>query len=740
MSIFGGTAGTFAPDDNITFGPDLANAPVNAEDNDSYMVTTTGVAPTNLAEVLAFYKYDAETATWVEIPIDTDIQSVDHTLGGVDGDDLTTTVTEDGNAVSDTIDLEPILTAFTFSGPTLGAPVISGGEQDNDTHWVTSDGSETGAVLEIWKYDEQTNQWLAQPVGGALHENVASCVALRNLRNAGDLEPGRAYRFPHSQGTFNNAVFVTLIATEADSVSANASYRTGWDTNEWRGAFDLDTCTAIEVYDNRGNHIFGSNVVSTFPWGNASLNRNTIDHAALFSWTAGTFNDNYIKTAAVRVTGGATDDSEFTGLSVVTISGGNIDRVKVSDAANFTVSAGTVFSLTVDGDSNVTHTGAGRLINSRISASNYTNAQAGNIDRLVMENLSTFTKQNGANFDDVRIVNQAVVTTGTGTGYLRDTTVSNYSRVLNLGSVRVAQCHIDTYTDLNVSGSSGYIDRVKTSRSILSQLLNATLAIRDTTVGYAGIRALDSGAILDISGLDIRSGSNIYARNSSTVYIRNSDVSGASIIDVRNTGRVDIVSMKISNLARLYNFSTTAAARLYARYGTILGGTLYMYQTASNAVWDYSHIGPQSQVYIYGTTAGIRCYRNEIGNYGRVWIQNMPAGGTFDRNRVTAGGRMYLRNCSGAARIYGSVAEGEGLIINELNTAVWVYECAALTRGYIRARGVSGRLYRSTFSDYFYGYIDVAGFTVQALNGHGRQTFTKNFTANFTAPGTKNFT
>lgn len=49
-------------DDNLSFGPDLASAPINPEDNDTFIVTDDGTPTGEPQEV---YKWDAETGQWV---------------------------------------------------------------------------------------------------------------------------------------------------------------------------------------------------------------------------------------------------------------------------------------------------------------------------------------------------------------------------------------------------------------------------------------------------------------------------------------------------------------------------------------------------------------------------------------------------------------------------------------------------------------------------------------------------
>lgn len=66
-------------DDNLSFGAGIANAPVNAEDNDTFAVTSDGTAT---GEVLAIYKYDAESGLWVNLEVPDTFRTVQPLTAG----------------------------------------------------------------------------------------------------------------------------------------------------------------------------------------------------------------------------------------------------------------------------------------------------------------------------------------------------------------------------------------------------------------------------------------------------------------------------------------------------------------------------------------------------------------------------------------------------------------------------------------------------------------------------------
>lgn len=142
------------PDDNVTFGGSLAAAPQNAEDNDTFIVTDTGDATGTPSEV---YKYDLESAQWVSIDLDTDIEAVNAALAGTI---LTVSVTEDGVTLDTTVDLAPFLddddiTSLSIAaGPnsTTAAPTIQITADGEDAPVVSNEYAlPAGAPAEMWE-------------------------------------------------------------------------------------------------------------------------------------------------------------------------------------------------------------------------------------------------------------------------------------------------------------------------------------------------------------------------------------------------------------------------------------------------------------------------------------------------------------------------------------------------------------------------------------------------------------
>lgn len=78
-------------DDNLSFGANISAAPTNAEDNDTFVITSDG---TPTGDVLEVYKFDAESGLWINLTVPDTFRVVQalvagnnvitHNLGGSD--------------------------------------------------------------------------------------------------------------------------------------------------------------------------------------------------------------------------------------------------------------------------------------------------------------------------------------------------------------------------------------------------------------------------------------------------------------------------------------------------------------------------------------------------------------------------------------------------------------------------------------------------------------------------------
>lgn len=119
MSLFATSGVIFADGSSLEFGATLPVSPSAVGDNGTFFVTTTGNPPADKSEIVSVHKWDKQTASWYEIPVD-----------------------DDAN--------------FTTS-TTSGAPAITGNEQDGDDHYVLDAAN---AVIEAYKFELQTATWV----------------------------------------------------------------------------------------------------------------------------------------------------------------------------------------------------------------------------------------------------------------------------------------------------------------------------------------------------------------------------------------------------------------------------------------------------------------------------------------------------------------------------------------------------------------------------------------------------
>lgn len=147
---------------------------------------------------------------------------------------------------------------------------------DNDTVIVTSNGSNTWSISEVWKFDQETWTWNLMPSGGSCPWPMTR-AALRSLRTSWWLNKDCHYVItnPNAQGTLDVQEII-LHAVNANTLSMQAGIFTSHDTLAWNGTYDIDLDDVLEVTDNLDNHVKHNVSIINFPWGKNTVYDNTV--------------------------------------------------------------------------------------------------------------------------------------------------------------------------------------------------------------------------------------------------------------------------------------------------------------------------------------------------------------------------------------------------------------------------------------------------------------------------------
>ncbi|MGB0908204.1 MAG: hypothetical protein ACPGVT_11980 [Maricaulaceae bacterium] len=221
--------------------------------------------------------------------------------------------------------------AALYFGPAVPTGTDFG---DNASHIVTSDGTASGTVLELWKFDAETGLWVMIPAGGMACPAPMTRGALISLRNSGQLMPGCPYSITdYSRGCLSgNVATITMMATSANGLSMSANVQTSFDNQSWRGLYDIDTHRIISLEDNRGNRASGQagNEVDRFPWGNTGWQGVVVDNAVVTVDCNTAFrirNSRFESNASVTLTGASGyiyDSNISNGAIIALVNAGNV--------------------------------------------------------------------------------------------------------------------------------------------------------------------------------------------------------------------------------------------------------------------------------------------------------------------------------------------------------------------------------------------------------------------------------
>ena len=568
---------------------------------------------------------------------------------------------------------ESDLNSLTFG---TGAPTAAG-NADDDTYFVTDDGTSTGDVEEVWKWDEETSVWVKIPSGVTCPAPMTR-AALLGLRNAGELNTACHYVITdYNRGTVGAAT-VLLHAVDEKTLSMDVHVKTTFDNLAWDGRYDIDANRIVHLVDNVGNVITGEGTVDAFPWNTPNVYENVMFETVL-NYTGGQMYDNNIQNSTITFDGTYFCRNTIDNLSTVSVTGGSgvsfYDN-EVQSRANVRIIAGT----------NVEN----EFGNSTI----YRGVGTGTINRSTLANDANITNGN-VTIDRTQFTNLTVNTTGS-TGVITYTEFNRSATALtNIPDLDIIESRFDATAQITATSAARlrlYRSNVSSARVLVSG--NATLV--------ADYVSLDSYSYMQVTAGALTAR---YCDGSSYGYFRN--LGGSNLLDrcsVSSGGTIRFDGSGNNN--RMYYTSADSGASVYMTAAT---GCYFYYIKADSA----------GQFYCNNRT-NARMYYCDVSSYSYI------------RSYGSGTGQTYMYYCSARARGYVDH-------IN-IGALIRFYAVSAEGQSIVRQTGgtANANLYYSTFHAYYYALLALTGGTRTGLHGTGRQSFNGMPASNGT--GARNFT
>ena len=656
------------------------------------------------------YVYDKVKNIWYSTSnvttgsLDTNVSGVDATLAG---SILTLDVVEDGNTVSDSLDIGSIDTDISAVTATIAAGDLTIGvvedgvtqsavvnlPVDTDATYMDSltgtvnkigtiaengnsyDINESISTLTIDDANRPTNITYTQednvivniPIGCELVTTTRAALIAK--RNANDLDICDVYSFPITQASGNGSIYLTAI--DLDKLSENASWydATLTGANGWSASYDIDANELSYLHDvDLSNQVYGQSAINAFPWG------------------VNTVTQNIVKDSIINYTAGNLTRSIISNNSTLNLTAGNVDELTMNNESILNISGGSFRLSTISDDATVTI----------LSGDNYRN------------NVS------------YSIYNQI------GTGYLRQNKIGSGSNIQN-GNVNIVNSTFENATAINTTGTAGNISQSSFNRAVQNNMQNITaLSLNDSTFrNYATINAngiarlytarvdINSNGYLTLSGattdLDLR-----YSQISSQGHIR--QVKGKLFVwytTVDSNGDIYGNSEGVTNRVERSRFSsegfvefrdTSEDNRLY-RANVTGSANVYFYNGTSNARVNYLTVSDNSQVYVNNSTSS-RVNNVSITARAVLNLQNNSAIHYLQHCTASSYATLHLLNNTGQVRMERVNASSQA-IARIQNTAV------------------NARLRYSNFTSFYYLLANfTTAMNADGLYGEGRRTRT----------------
>lgn len=464
--------------------------------------------------------------------------------------------------------------------------------------------------------------FLYQTSGGVgvvgLFEEI-TCVALRNLRNAGGLEVGKTYVVTdYNRGTVG-AARIETVAVSTDSIGTLVSVHTVFDDEAWAGWFNLDDCRLRAMHDNLGNEISSDNgdEIDVFPWGNGQVSGNIFEDLD-FNYSGGIVRDNR------GGPGGRLDVSDDASVTFLTIHSGGDLRASGDSSA---------LRSTVGNNARVSISGSGSVQDSQISGdSDFSSNAVGLFDSSITDDSSVLTDGSTGRIDQLTVNSGGSVDTRDA-GELNIDNVEITSRgraLLNAaGDVTMNAVTISTYGFIQGTVGSG-VDVTETTVSDLGRV--RSLAGGSLMVDRCGVHA---SGIIDSN----TTGSNTIR------YCQVTSGGGAYFLNETDNNRIEWHD--ISSLA-VVRFLGTSTGGIVDR-GSSRANSRVDVQDTNDVIVRQCGLETISWLIIRGGSNGFQCLHSSFNGYGRMLVEN-SSGGRVLGTTVTGGAYVRLREHSSDLR------------------------------------------------------------------------------------------
>lgn len=630
---------------------------------------------------------------------------------------------------------------------------VSTDHSDNDSYFVTDDGTSTGTPREFFKFDADTGVWISVPLGGETCPAPMTRAELVAL--SGSYSTKCHYIITnHDKGNVGPAL-IMLHATDADTLSMDVSVQTQHDDMAWHGTYDIGPDRFRYLTDNVRNHVTGQGTIEDFPWGVSGVVDNVVQNADI-TYTSGTFSGNHIANDAVVIING----NQF------------VDNHIDNEAnVNYTSTTGVFLRNTVSHDANVTISGGDFIENIVATDATVNSSTTGDVDNNEFGSLSSINVSGSANLDACTVKQSSNLTLSGGS--LADTTIDEDAQVILVGGVhyenhfgtsvvftqvagtdayvryssfngttawthgQVIISNVDSYTStINTTGSSGLISNSHFNRAYMANLKDVPdLTITDCSItDYAQV-SVNAAARLYLYRSNVNSGSRILVSAGATQNSSNLSVTG-------------------------YGYTQTLQGVLTAN-SSVIGGVGYIQHnsTGTNTISNCS-IDSRGSMRFLAESTGCRIYYTSATSGGKVYHNGSSLNGYIYYCEATSNANIYSVD-STSARIYYSTATSNGSVYSTSNVNThYMYYCFAASSGRVHMLScdgsrmysitsqstsiarlqnsdAAGRFYYSSVTAYYYLFVTLTA-TRSGIHAYGRRTKTVTDPSNGTA--LENFT
>jgi hypothetical protein len=415
------------------------------------------------------------------------------------------------------------------------------------------------------------------------------------LRNSGGLNKDCDYVITDfNSGQLGAGTEIHLQAVSPNELGEAVLVNTTYDNEAWRGRYDIDTNTMLELTDNRNNTVrdTAGTAVVNFDWGNATYTRCYVDNSTL-TLTIGLAGS----VTNLALTGGSTlNISTFTGtLSNFEVHAGS--NVNLS-GANGTWSSGYIHGGTINATG---YTGGGVQTGLRVQHGG-TLTMNGILTQLAITNL---TIQNSA----------SLVNTATG------------------GNMTIARTLIDSAAVFSRTGAAG-------TCSVLNSTFQANASINHTlgqltfnqvTYEYSSLltQTNNAAAVTSLSFTTVTNSSSVINASSGTLSISLSNISGSIINRVAaGTGTITLTRCQVLTNSTISSGGSSTGTTTFTSCGWSEGSTFTANSTAvGNTLTNCSF--SSNSTFSHSSAKPIVFARVRMDSQAGVTVNSTGVGGTY---------------------------------------------------------------------------------------------------------------